>query len=242
MEARELPVLSMLDRIKGQMMSRNYTKQMEAEKWHGPVCPKIRKKVEKHIELSNNCFVYGAGDGVFGVGEMFSSTPTDYVVDLKNKTCNCKRWEKTGIPCPHAISCMRSCRIDPLTQVDSCYSVEMHKKAYGNIIFPCKDKTEWQKMHGPLILPPLYKKHVGRPTKKRRRAPGEVDAREGGKKLSRHGVIMHCSYCGFPGHNISGCRYFKEGLPPPETHPEIHIPPPEPEIQVPPLEEETQVI
>jgi hypothetical protein len=48
--------------------------------------------------------------------------------------------------------------------------------------YPCKDKSEWEKMNGPTILPPLYQKHVGRPTKNRRKAPGEVDYREGGKK------------------------------------------------------------
>jgi hypothetical protein len=171
--------------------------------------------VEKNIELSNNVYADAAGDGLFAVGELVSSQPVDYVVDLEQKTCSCMRWQKTGIPCAHAISCLRHDDIDPITLVDNCYSVEMHKKAYGNIVFPCLDRTEWQKMHGPPISPPLYTKHVGRPTKSRRKAPGEVDARGGGKKMSRHGVIMHCSYCGFPDHNRAGCKWFKEGLPPP---------------------------
>jgi hypothetical protein len=84
-------------------------------------------------------------------------------------------------------------------------------------VYPCKDKSEWEKTQGPTILPPHYVKHVGRPTKCRRRAPGEVDAREGGKRITRHGVIMHCSYCGCPDDNISGCKWMKSGQMPPSA-------------------------
>lgn len=35
--------------------------------------------------------------------------------------------------------------------------------------------------------------------------------------MSRHGVIMHCNYCGEPDHNIKGCKYLKAGLPPPNV-------------------------
>ena len=42
------------------------------------------------------------------------------------------------------------------------------------------------------------------------------------KKMSRHGVIMHCNYCGEPDHNIKGCKYLKAGMPPPN----VQAPPP----------------
>ena len=29
---------------------------------------------------------------------------------------------------------------------------------------------------------------------------------------------MHCSYCGEPDHNKSGCKYLKAGLPPPSAN------------------------
>jgi hypothetical protein len=125
-EARELPILSMFDRIKDQVMTRHYTKMKEASKFIGPICPKIQKKLSKHIEWSHDCYVEGAGDGLFKVAARFSSTPTDYVVDLKGFTC--MRWAQSGIPCPHAISCMRSDNHDPLKCVDKCYSVEAHSE------------------------------------------------------------------------------------------------------------------
>jgi len=30
-----------------------------------------------------------------------------YVVSLKDKSCACRKWDISGIPCPHAIACMR---------------------------------------------------------------------------------------------------------------------------------------
>ena len=127
----------------------------------------------------------------------------------------------------HVIACCRNERIDPLLLVDPCYSKSMFQKAYGNIIYPCKDKSEWEKMFGPPILPPFYQKHVGRPTKVRRRAPGEVPKCSGGKKMSRHDVIMHCKYCGEPDHNRAGCKYLKAGLPPPNQG---GVPPADPPV------------
>jgi len=46
LDAREMPILSMLEHIKGQLMSRYYSKEKEVgQVWQGPICPKIRKKV-----------------------------------------------------------------------------------------------------------------------------------------------------------------------------------------------------
>ena len=207
----------MFDRIKDQLMTRHYTKLREAEGFTGVICPKIQKNLDKNIEWSKNCFSDGAGDGLFKVGDMFSSAASDYIVDLKGLTCTCMRWAQSGIPCPHAISCMRHENLDPINFVDGCYTTEMYKRAYGNIVYPCKDRTEWEKTNGPTILPPHYVRHVGRPTKSRRKCPGEVDARGGGKKITRHGIIIHCSYCGEPDHNAGGCPYLKAGQAPPSA-------------------------
>jgi hypothetical protein len=54
LEARELPLISMLERIKCQLMTRHYNKQQELGKdIQGAFCPKIRKKVAKNTEFAN---------------------------------------------------------------------------------------------------------------------------------------------------------------------------------------------
>jgi hypothetical protein len=64
---------------------------------------------------------------------------------LKAKTCFCNRWKESGIPCPHIVVVARNDDIDPLTLVDKFYLIDMHKRAYGNIVYPCKDKSDWEK-------------------------------------------------------------------------------------------------
>lgn len=53
LEARELPMLSMLEKIKQQLMTKHFNKQKEvAEQWTGPICPNIRKKSAKECRPS----------------------------------------------------------------------------------------------------------------------------------------------------------------------------------------------
>ncbi|KAM0842294.1 hypothetical protein ACQ4PT_058448 [Festuca glaucescens] len=62
LEAREMPFLSMLETIFYKLLQRNETKEREAKKWPGRICPKIKKKLDKFIEWSNECSVSPAAD------------------------------------------------------------------------------------------------------------------------------------------------------------------------------------
>lgn len=210
LEAREMPILSMLEQVKNQLMTRYFSKEKEVgEAWQGPICPKIRKKVQKISEWANTCFPMPAGQGIFQVQDR----DYQFVVNIQNRTCDCRRWDLTGIPCSHAVSCLRHERISTESMVHDCYSSERFLMAYGPKIMPCKDKSMWEKVSGPKILPPHYEKKCGRPAKNRRKQPVEFQGAQG-EKISRHGVKMHCSYCGVEGHNRGGCELRKSGARP----------------------------
>ena len=134
-----MPIISMIDRIKSQLSSRHYNKQQEAKKFNGRICPKIKKRLLKHIEWSNSCYPTNAGEGIFQV----SSHGREYIVELQFKACTCRRWQLTGIPCPHSIACYRDELIDPEEMVHKCYDLCNFSKAYAYIIMPCKDRREW---------------------------------------------------------------------------------------------------
>ena len=146
-------------------MTRFYSKRIEAEKWSGNICPKIKKRVEKNQELANNCEVSGAVEGIFQV----ENHSIIYIVDIKAKSCTCNRWDLSGVHCHHAIACCRHENKPAEDLVDPCYSIANFKMAYKPIIKPCRDRTEWEKTNQCPILPPLYEKKVGRPTNKSRR-------------------------------------------------------------------------
>ena len=135
LDAREMPILAMIQQIKGQITTRIYSKQLEAKAMTGTICPKIRKKLEKHVEWSNNCEAKPSGNGIFEIEER----GTPYTVDLQKRTCSCRRWDLSGIPCWHAVSALRHDQISPESYVSKCYSIEKYCKAYEHIIWPCRD-------------------------------------------------------------------------------------------------------
>jgi hypothetical protein len=65
--ARENLVLSMLDMIFHKQMQMNVSKQKDAAKWHGRICPKIKKRLDKFHEWSLNCIVESGGNHIFSV-------------------------------------------------------------------------------------------------------------------------------------------------------------------------------
>ena len=62
-------------------------------------------------------------------------------------------------------------------------------------------------MNGVDVQVPIYEKKVGRPARNRKKNPTEL---EGGTKLSKHGVMMHCSACGSSTHNKRTCHKYSD--------------------------------
>jgi len=207
LEARELPILSMFERIKTQLMTRHYTKQKEADGFASNFFPKIRAKESSNAEFANMCYAMPSGHGVFQV----QIREYSHIVDIFAKTCDCRRWQLTGVPCCHAIACLRHERIQPESVLPDCCVVATFKKAYAFSIWPCRDKSEWAHVNGPTISPPVYEKKVGRPPKSRKKQPHEVQGKNG-PKFSKHGVTIHCRHCSEANHNSGGCKLKKQGF------------------------------
>ncbi|WVZ81107.1 LOW QUALITY PROTEIN: hypothetical protein U9M48_028523 [Paspalum notatum var. saurae] len=212
LDAREMPILSMFERIKSQLMARHFNKAKELadEMW---LCLS-KDKLNKAAEYANICYALPSGQGVFQV----LVKEYQHIVDIKAQTCDCRRWQLTGIPCSHAISCLWHERIPPESVLPICYSVEAYNCAYGNNIWPCKDKREWEHVQGLEILPPIYEKKPGRPPKSRRKQPHEVQGKHG-PKLSKHGVVIHCKHCGEANHNSKGSSATATTANPPNDEP-----------------------
>jgi hypothetical protein len=191
----------MLETIFYKMMERVDTKHKEAVKWPGTICPKIRKKIEKFTEWSKGIRVRPAGKGVYAIktGEF----EKDIVVDIPARSCDCRRWQLTGIPCHHAIACCRLDRLDVEALVHSCYNIDTYLEAYGYNLVPMRGRVFWEKTKGVQVLPPLYTKVMGRPRKNRKKAQEETE-KNGARYVTRGGLTMHCSICGQANHNKKG--------------------------------------
>jgi hypothetical protein len=57
----------MLETIFYKILQRTESKQAEEKKWPGRICPKIKKKLDKFFEWSNECSVTPADNFLYSV-------------------------------------------------------------------------------------------------------------------------------------------------------------------------------
>ena len=64
----------------------------------------------------------------------------ELVVDLIAKTCACKKWQLSGIPCFHAVACMNSHGFNLQDGIHHCYSINKFKKV---VLVVCLSAFTW---------------------------------------------------------------------------------------------------
>ncbi|KAG8503190.1 hypothetical protein CXB51_001038 [Gossypium anomalum] len=89
LKARDKLILTMLEIIRRKVMTRLVSMREDAEKYPGPLCPRIQKKLPKiPVYAGNEKYEVDCGLG------------NKHVVDLLNSSCSCRKWDLSGILCP----------------------------------------------------------------------------------------------------------------------------------------------
>ncbi|MQM01853.1 hypothetical protein Taro_034611 [Colocasia esculenta] len=131
-DARSLPILQMVDKIRVQMMEMAAKRKIDAALWDTPYCPKVQKIIEKNLQERRSLAICHS-DGI--KFEVIKSMKT-YAVDLHLQTCSCGHWQLVKIPCKHACAAIGS-NNEAVSQYDSAfYSTEVYKAAYERNIQP----------------------------------------------------------------------------------------------------------
>lgn len=174
------------------------------------ICPDIREKIERLVKSARFCKANLGIDGSFEVKHMISEDM--FIVSLEGRTCTCRMWNVTGIPCTHAISAIHFSRHDPADYVHPCFTVEVYKNAYAFGLPTINGRKMWPKGIGYPVQSPRMRKMPGRPKKKKKEAdePKPTNA----KKMRRTGVVMTCKNCKQAGHNSRDCKLDKIPKPP----------------------------
>ncbi|KAK8644218.1 hypothetical protein V6N13_123530 [Hibiscus sabdariffa] len=131
LEARDKPIITLLEIIRTKIMQRIAKKKVEADKWTTTLCPKIQQKLVASIERSNRCWTTHAGHFKYQVA---CGPHTQHAVNVEKHTCSCRIWQLTGIPCNHAVSAIFATDRIPDEFVDQCYK-HPHNKKYTAIWF-----------------------------------------------------------------------------------------------------------
>ncbi|XP_050211451.1 uncharacterized protein LOC126661643 [Mercurialis annua] len=214
LDARGLPIISMLEVIRVQVMTRLRVKRRVCLTWINDIAPRAMKKLERNKELSFLWHMIWNGDTTYEVTNIYNSEDK-HTVNTATRTCTCREWDLSGIPCQHAIAAIYSAKEktkkEPEYYVHEWYKEEIYKSAYSFMMQPVRGRLMWPESELELVIPPYYKKMPGRPKQARRRDIHET-TKTG--KISRHGRVMRCKLCKEPGHNIKSCPRRYIGLDP----------------------------
>ncbi|KAK9075525.1 hypothetical protein SSX86_003849 [Deinandra increscens subsp. villosa] len=207
LQSRSKHFIDMLEDIRIAIMKRLARTHQEILVKDFIVYPRIQMKLEKEKSWAYKCEVFPSYVNVFQVW-IFD----DVTVDLVNRTCTCKQWDLTGIPCKHVCAAVSFKREQVEDYVAKCFTKDFYMKAYEYTIPPLPSQKFWPNIECPLDPPPI-KVQPGRPKKNRRRDPHEDPKKSG--KLTKHGVVMTCSNYKEKGHNRRKCT--KESIGEPVT-------------------------
>jgi len=168
-----------------------------SRKLDGSVLPHIIKNLnEKSREL--NLEVVECSEEVAEVTALGGSG-FRFVVNLNERTCSCRQWQVSGIPCKHALAFITSLSNTPLeNHVDYYYSIEKIKSAYAQLIPAMDDKRQWPpSSHGFFMHPPQLKATASRP---------KTERHKGCTEKKRKGRSHKCPICQDFGHHWHSCK------------------------------------
>ncbi|RYR24896.1 hypothetical protein Ahy_B02g058473 [Arachis hypogaea] len=164
------------------------------------IMPIIRKKLEKMTRLDRDWRPYCSAPNKYE----FMCGLDKFVVDLAAVECSCRKWQMSGIPCAHAISCINFKGLDLESYEDDCYKKDTYLKCYKEVIHPLNRLDLWERTQYDDVMAPPYRRPSHRPVKKTKRGLGDEENRSQ-NHLSRRGQIQRCSNYGAVGYKKGGC-------------------------------------
>ncbi|KAJ1693179.1 hypothetical protein LUZ63_009877 [Rhynchospora breviuscula] len=91
-DARDKPIITMLEIIRTKLMRRFQTKRDEMLKYNGSICPKIQKKLDRWKDESFKFNAIWNGEAKYQV----TGLEGQFVVNIATSSCDCRRWDLTG--------------------------------------------------------------------------------------------------------------------------------------------------
>ncbi|OMO57550.1 Zinc finger, PMZ-type [Corchorus olitorius] len=130
LEARTKSIITMLEQIREETQKRIEAKRIFCSKWKHNYAPLIKKKFDERKKEAREWKMvsYGVNGVEMKKGRMC------YIVKLDRRTCSCRYWQISGIPCCHAICAIWRTGAgggDPDKFLDPCYSSKETSSSKG---------------------------------------------------------------------------------------------------------------
>ncbi|CAM0947194.1 unnamed protein product [Alopecurus aequalis] len=173
LDVRNKPIQTMIDGIKDKLMVKYSATREKAAITRWEITPFYAEKLEEAKKFARHC---QAKNAELGLWQVSTSGPGKHAVDLRARTCGCRVWDVTGIPCNHAISVIQKIKQLPEDYVHDFFKKPMYKEAFRSVIYPVPGPDDWPKTNTRDIDPPIFNEGPGRKQVKRKRGQFEVPA------------------------------------------------------------------
>ncbi|XP_071727827.1 uncharacterized protein [Rutidosis leptorrhynchoides] len=217
-DARDKPIVTALEYIREYCMKRIVNVIKKKDKWDGPLTIAATKLFQKIKSDANKCSILWGGNQKYQVsGQSVNGQPQEQcVVDMETRSCACRKWELTGMPCKHAVAVNwnmveNGMEVgDPESWYHDVYKLTTWNNTYQFTVEPLNGRHLWPsagnlKTRDVTLVAPKKVSTPGRPKKKRRLSVNENDDIGEGGKISTQGKLKKCGKCGQFGHNRRGC-------------------------------------
>lgn len=204
--ARCLPIVSMSEWIYDWCLKKRGELLNQALKWTTPLVPRAMQKLRVNSLLARHCTIVPGGKTAYRVHDHLRS----YVhsIDMDAHKCSCRTWQLSGIPCQHALACVKQHGCKPEDLVSPYFTTEMYIKTYQDELECTRGPEMWSNYDGEKVEAPVMVCGPGRPRKTRFKCRGEVKKVGRNKTvMSRVGQKLRCSVCRSEMHTKRKCPH-----------------------------------
>ncbi|XP_062113657.1 uncharacterized protein LOC133824703 [Humulus lupulus] len=130
--AREVLVTILLECLRGLLKDWAYTNRKLAQKTMTRLTPIAEQALTNNFVYSLRLTVKPANEYLF---EVFKEDKS-WIVNLKERTCTCNRFQKDEMPCGHALAVMKEMNIDPYDYCSHYYTTKVWLETYDATVYP----------------------------------------------------------------------------------------------------------
>ena len=190
---RQWPLLSLFDAILATISKWFCERREKAMRWKHILAPTTFTVVEVNYRRSTKMLIRRLSEHEAEVMVGADS----FSVDLKERTCTCRKFQVDQVPCVHAIAFAEDRKVELHNLVHPMYTNAMVREVYKETVRSVPPKSKWSvppNVAMKKLSPPGVKIVVGRPRVNRLKAFWE-----------RSYYNRKCSYCGKVGHTTTYC-------------------------------------
>lgn len=173
-EARELPIVSLLEFIRGTLRAWFSKRRDKAANQTYHITPKVAELIQATHERSPSLDVQKINELNY---EVSTRSGMIFHVDFSEKTCTCDEYTLLKIPCCHALGAASKANIKVENIVAEQYKTTLGRNAYAESVNPVPNMSNIHAVPDDIatltLLPPKTRRPPGRPKRSRFLSSGE---------------------------------------------------------------------